>query len=76
MRYASTEEILQAIREHPGLFMAEYAAMLYPDHIDSWDFGMIKQNVAAKIQRLRMTGRVRPIMQTTSARIHKWEAVE
>lgn len=78
MRWKDKAQILSIVRENPGLFVGEIAAIAYPDHVDSWDWSMIKQDVAGRLQALKEQGRIRPIYQVTNCRNAgcKWEAVE
>lgn len=78
MRWKSKAQILSIVREHPGLQVAEIAAIAYPDHVGSWDWGMIKQDVAGRLQVLKDQKLIRPIYQVTNCRNagNKWEAVE
>ena len=78
MKWVGINQIYQIVKENPKLFMFEIAAIAYPDHVDSWDFGMIKQNVASKLQHLKKAGRARPIYTVYNQRNagNRWEAVE
>ena len=76
MRYASSSEVLSVIHEHPGLFLVDYAALIYPDHVDKGHFGTLKHDLANRIQTLRKKGLVRPTEDTEADRIHRWEVVD
>ena len=78
MRWKDKKQILQIVKEHPGLLMVEIAAIAYPDLVDSSMWGMAKQDVAHRLQVLKENGSIRPIYQVTNCRNagHKWEAVE
>lgn len=78
MRWKDKKQILQIVKEHPGLLMVEITAIAYPELVDSSMWGWAKQDVAHRLQVLKTQKLVRPIYQVTNQMNagHRWEAVE
>ena len=78
MRWKDKKQILQIVKEHPGLLTAEIAAIAYPEHEGTSVWNMVKKDVASRLQILKTQRLVRPIYPVTNQMNagYRWEAVE